>query len=288
MTIRSILCVVDGSEASAALLGTALTLARQHGAFVEALHVEMDPREAAPLAANGATSTMIQDIMDTVETENRRRAEAAEATFRRQAEHAGVRVVDADAETPAGPATALRRERGREHEVVAHRGMVFDLLAVPPRRADTEPPATATLESAIMESGRPTLVTGESVPAVVGKRIAVAWRPTVPGVHALQGSMPLLHAAESVTVITVDESHTGPSPSAVTGHLAQHGIHATPHMVDPGERDVGQAVLEEAESAGADLLVMGAYAHSRLRQLVLGGVTSTVLRSAAMPLVLAH
>ncbi|SDG28810.1 Nucleotide-binding universal stress protein, UspA family [Limimonas halophila] len=288
MTIRSILCVVDGTDASAATLGTALTLARQQEAYVEALHVEMDPRDAAPLAADGATSTMIQDIMDTVEEENRRRSQAAREVFRREAEQAGVRVVDPDAEVPEGVATGLRTRRGREHEVVAARGMVFDLVAVPPRRDGSEPPATATLESAIMETGRPTLVSPGQVPAVVGKHVAVAWRATVPGVHALQGSLPLLKAAASVSVITVDEGHSGPAPAEVARYLAHHGVHATPRAVEPEDRDVGQAVLEETEAAGADLLVMGAYAHSRLRQLILGGVTSTVLRSAAMPLVLAH
>jgi len=288
MSIRSILCILDGSAASAAGLATAFTLARQQGAHVEALLVEIDPRDAAPLAADGATSTMIQDIMDTVEAENRRRAESAEDIFRREADAAGIAIVDADTRAPDGPSTAFRRERGREHEVVARRGMVFDLIAAPPKRDGGEPPATAALESAIMETGRPTLVTDRRLSAADWRHVAVAWRATVPGVHALQGSLPLLQAAQSVSVITVDEGHAGPTPDDVADHLARHGVAASPRAVDPGDRDVGDAVLAETEAVGADLLVMGAYAHSRLRQLILGGVTRTVLRAAAVPLVLAH
>jgi nucleotide-binding universal stress UspA family protein len=166
--------------------------------------------------------------------------------------------------------------------------MAFDLLVLSRRHGEGEAPATPTLETAIMESGRPILVAPQQPPPSFGRHIAVAWRATVPGVHALAGAMPLLERAGKATVITVDEGHTAADPGDIAAYLGHHGVHADTRHVKAGGREAGQAILEEAAAAGADMLVMGAYAHSRLRQLILGGVTSTVLSSASLPLLLAH
>jgi nucleotide-binding universal stress UspA family protein len=138
-----------------------------------------------------------------------------------------------------------------------------------------------------METGRPVLVAPSSVPARIGARPAVAWRATVPGVHALHGALPMLTAAEHVPVITVDEGG-GATPGDVVRYLAFHGVRGEAQTINAGGREAGNAILDAASAANADMLVMGAYAHSRLRQFILGGVTSTVLRQAALPLVLAH
>jgi nucleotide-binding universal stress UspA family protein len=167
--------------------------------------------------------------------------------------------------------------------------MLFDLVVLTRRHGEGEAPATPTLETALMESGRPVVVAAPTVPPRIGQRVAVAWRATVPGAHALQGALPLLAAAEAVTVITVDDGHSDDArPEQVTAYLARHGIRSESRHVAARGRDAGDAILQQTGEADADLLVMGAYAHSRLRQLILGGVTSTVLRQAKLPLLLAH
>jgi nucleotide-binding universal stress UspA family protein len=288
MTIKRILCHIDGGDDSESTLQTALTVGRDLGACVEVYHVELDPQYAVPLAADGMTATMIEEIVETVEKESSKRAGRARQLYDQLVQHGGVPAIEAGGEVPPGFAATFRTERGREHELVAQRGMLFDLLVLSRRHGEGEPPATPTLETAIMESGRPILVAPQRAPGALGKHIAVAWRATVPGVHALTGAMPLLERAEQATVITVDEGHTEADPGDIVGYLGYHGVRAAGRHVKAGGREAGQAILEEAASAGADMLVMGAYAHSRLRQLILGGVTSTVLRSASMPLLLAH
>jgi nucleotide-binding universal stress UspA family protein len=208
---------------------------------------------------------------------------------RRETEAAGLTLTDPDAPAEPGFQVAFRRVRGREHDVVARRGMVFDLIVLTRRHGEGEPPATPTLETALMESGRPVLVAAQDVPEAVGRKVAVAWRATVPGVHALQGALPILTRAAEVTIITVDDGASeGATPEEVAHHLTRHGIAAASRHVGAQGREAGAAILEQASEADADLLVMGAYAHSRLRQFILGGVTSTVLRQASLPLLLAH
>ena len=289
MAIRSILCLVDGGEDSAATVRTAIQIAMAQDAYLEALHVELDPQYAVPIAADGMTATMIEDIVDTVAKEAEKRAQAAEHAVREAVENVGVGLRDPDGEPTPGFAVAFRKLRGREHDTVARHGMLFDLIVLTRRHGEAEAPATPTLETALMESGRPVLVAAPSVPSKIGHRVAVAWRATVPGVHALQGAIPLLAGAEAVTVITVDDGHSeNAQPEQVTAYLARHGIRSESRHVAARGRDAGDAILQQADQADADLLVLGAYAHSRLRQLILGGVTSTVLRQAKLPLLLAH
>jgi nucleotide-binding universal stress UspA family protein len=289
MAIRSILCLVDGGEDSAATVRTAVQIAMAQDAYLEALHVELDPQSAVPIAADGMTATMIEDIVDTVAKEGEKRADAAETAVREAVDAAGARLVDPDAAAGPGFAVAFRKLRGREHDTVARHGMLFDLIVLTRRHGEGEAPATPTLETALMEGGRPVLVAAPSVPPRIGHRAAIAWRATVPGAHALAGALPLLAGAEAVTVITVDDGHSDDAqPEQVTAYLARHGIAAESRHVAARGRDAGEAILQQAGEADADLLVMGAYAHSRLRQLILGGVTSTVLRQAKLPLLLAH
>lgn len=289
MSIKNILCLIDGGEDSEAVLRTALSTGRRLDAHVEVLHVELDPKYAVPLAADGMTATMIEEVVETVERESKKRAERAAQVARDVTSEVGLTLLDPGQTEPGKFAVTFRRERGREHDVVARRGMLFDLIVLTRRHGEGEPPATPTLETALMESGRPVLVAPAGEHHDAGDSIAVAWRASVPGVHSLHNALPLLEDAKKVTVITVDDGASDDaSPEDVAGYLRHHGIDAETRHVAARGSDAGDAIMAEASKAGADMLVMGAYAHSRLRQLIMGGVTSSVLRSAAIPLFLAH
>lgn len=288
MAIKRILCCIDGSGDTEPGLPTAMMLALAHDACVDVLHVQLEPREALPVAADGMTASLADDIISGVEEEGQRRAARAEAAFRQAVADAGVETIAPDSEVPSGAAASFRMKQGREANVIAAEGPLYDLIVLGRRHGEGEPPASPTMEAAIMETGRPVLVAPPTVPASLGRRPVVAWRATIPGVHALQGALPILRQAGSVKVVTVDEAANRALPGDVARYLAYHDVRAEAASVSADGREAGQAILEEAAGCDADLLVMGAYAHGRLRQLVLGGVTSTVLRSASLPLLLAH
>jgi nucleotide-binding universal stress UspA family protein len=149
-------------------------------------------------------------------------------------------------------------------------------------------------EQVTLASGRPILV----VPYVgnfpsLGRRVVIGWNASQEAARAVSGAMPLLTAADIVTVLTVDpregpRAH-GELPGAdISLHLARHGVKAEIERTVSADLPVGEVLLSRAADLGADLLVMGAYGHSRARELLLGGATRSLLRSMTLPVLMSH
>jgi nucleotide-binding universal stress UspA family protein len=123
----------------------------------------------------------------------------------------------------------------------------------------------------------------------VGRHVLVAWKPTTEAARAVNLALPLLHDADEVTIFSVlAEPEAEPPGARLAAHLARHGI--APRVVTDasGTQYAGEAILAKAREVDADAIVMGAYGHSRLREMVLGGVTRHVLMNAKVPMLLAH
>ena len=116
----------------------------------------------------------------------------------------------------------------------------------------------------------------------VGKRVLIAWKPTTEAARAVNLALPLLHEATEVTILTVLSEAETDSPAD------RHGIKARVVTDTSGTQYTGEAIIAKAQEIGADAMVMGAYGHSRLREMVLGGVTRHVLMNAKVPMLLAH
>jgi nucleotide-binding universal stress UspA family protein len=149
-------------------------------------------------------------------------------------------------------------------------------------------------EDVALSSGRPVLVVpyAGTFPSV-GQRVLVAWDASREATRAVNDAMPLLSAASSVTVMTIDpqqsrEEHGDVPGADIALHLARHGVAAQVESTVSGGIGVGDALLSRASDLGADLLIMGAYGHSRGRELILGGATRTVLESMTLPVLMAH
>lgn len=149
-------------------------------------------------------------------------------------------------------------------------------------------------ERVTLASGRPILV----VPyagrfSTVGSRVLVAWNAGREAARAIADAMPLLAAADAVTVLAIDpqpgpDGH-GELPGAdIALHLARHGVKAQIERTPSADVPVGEVLLSRAADLGVDLLVMGAYGHSRTRELLLGGATRTILASMTVPVLMSH
>ena len=142
--------------------------------------------------------------------------------------------------------------------------------------------------------GRPLLVVPYAGTwTAIGRRVLIGWNASREATRAVNDALPLLVAAETVTVLAIDTSHGAQSHGDVPGadiaqHLARHGVKATVQSTVSGDIGVGDALLSWVSDVGADLLVMGAYGHSRDRELVFGGATRTVLESMTVPVLMAH
>lgn len=156
------------------------------------------------------------------------------------------------------------------------------------RDGDEELPGGDLLHALLLGSGRPVLVVPDAdAPSPPGKRVAVAWNGTRESARALADAMPLLAAAEAVLLVQVGEGDSE-SLSEIKRHLVRNGINAETRMVAPPDHNVGAAILASADGFSADLLVMGGYGHSRMREVVLGGATAHVLRHAGICLLMSH
>jgi nucleotide-binding universal stress UspA family protein len=149
------------------------------------------------------------------------------------------------------------------------------------------------IEAVIFGSGRPTLVLPQdprSRPFGLGT-VAVAWDFSRAATRALSDALPLLERANKVRVVTVlnekrfDNTH---SAEELSKNLARHGIDAVLDRVDARGRPIGEVLEAYVATLGADLLVMGAYGHSRLREFVLGGATRSLVSKPPLPILFSH
>ena len=189
-------------------------------------------------------------------------------------------------------AEALSRDLGRVAAVHARYADVA-VLARPQQGAGGDL-REEIVEGVLFHSGRPALIAPPDWKGTsIGKRVVVAWDASREATRALSEADDLLCFADAVTVVTVDAKPKmfghGDQPGAnIAAHLSRRGLPATVRNVDSAGRAPALAILEEASALDADLVVMGAYAHSRIRELVFGGATRELLRTATVPILMAH
>ena len=264
-------------------LGTSWLVAERFSSYVEALFVMRPPQifDGEGIALAGSYMTQLKD-------EERRLAESANKRFQSVIESRAVQL--ADVSTPSEGVTAGWREtEGLEGQVIGDYGRLFDLIVIGRNFGQPWIDWSVMCEAALFETGRPVLVAASETPSSIGERVVVAWNGSTETARCIAFSMPFLERAESVVVLTVEGWQVpGPSGEQVTAHLQRNGINASSRVVDSGGRSVGEAILDETQSLNADLIVKGAYTHSRLRQLVFGGATRHLLTNTPIPLFMAH
>jgi nucleotide-binding universal stress UspA family protein len=194
-----------------------------------------------------------------------------------------------------GPSREWREARGNPSQITGLHGRYVDLIVLGQLDPDevSAPLSRPLPEEVALEAGRPVLV----IPYVgnfpeVGGDALVAWDGSRSATRAVNDAMPLLAAARSVTVLTIDRKHPT-DHGAVSGcdialHLARHGVTAQVETLVSVTIGIGEMLLSRAADLSADLLVMGAYGHSRVRELILGGVTRTIIESMILPVLMAH
>jgi nucleotide-binding universal stress UspA family protein len=168
----------------------------------------------------------------------------------------------------------------------------FDLTLLQQSDPDSVGDDKALIEAALFGSGRPVLIIPYTHKAAFKcNRAVVAWDRSAPATRAIAGALPLLQLARSVQLVIVNEKkkHTGIDLPGfnITRHLARHSINAELQEL-PSAGDVANTLLSHLADSDADLLVMGAYGHSRLHEFILGGATREILSAMTSPVLMAH
>jgi nucleotide-binding universal stress UspA family protein len=173
----------------------------------------------------------------------------------------------------------------------ARRALYADLLILGQRQeddpADSEVPADF-VPNVLAQSGRPALILPYAGRVdTVGRTVLVAWKETREAARAVSCALPLLSRAAQVHVVAHGEG-VDEALRSLERYLGAHGVRATLHAGGAEEPDMGNALLSRAADLSADLLVMGAYGHSRAREWILGGATRTILQTMTLPVLMAH
>ena len=288
MSICKILVPLDGSERDRLALTAAFSAARVFAAHVEAMHVRIQPADALPFVGEGMSAALVQELVELTERESAARAAIARETFEtmRTAAELPTARVPVPGAAGGGPSAAWLELRGQEDDAVVRAGRLADLIVLPRPATGGGVGSSSAFGAALFETGRPVLVTGTQALPLRMDRIVVAWDGSAQAARALGAALPFLARAEQVTVVTCREHGDDDEElEEVTAYLAWHGI-AAGHRAVMQYPSVAEALV--AAAIGTDLLVMGGYSHSRLREMILGGVTRHMLEKAALPLLLAH
>jgi nucleotide-binding universal stress UspA family protein len=254
----------------------AVSVAKTFGAHVTGIAFVYEP--VIPDTVMGGIPT---DLIEIQREENTKAAKAAVDRFEAAAKTNGVsaaaRMLDASL---AGAATTFGQ--------IARR---FDISVVGQASPERGAAEELMIEGALFESGRPLIV----VPYIQKQglkldRVILSWEGGRMAARAIADAMPLLARAKAVDLVIVTERGKNEEITGVTmsEHLARHGVAAAVKRIAKGDIAVQDAILDYVADSGADLIVMGGYGHSRLREFILGGVTRSILKSMTVPVLMSH
>jgi nucleotide-binding universal stress UspA family protein len=281
MSYKDLLVVLEANAASRGRIDLAAALAERFAAHLVGLYPLPVPEMPRYLGYYDPS------LLDPFFQELRQRAQEASDKEREGFEHAAsLRGLSAEWRVVA---------EGLDSDPALHARYVdLTILGqIDPDRGDVEL-IRPRPEQVAFASGRPVLI----VPyaghfETVGRRVLIGWDASREATRAVNDAMPLLAAADVVTVLTIDaregpDAH-GELPGAdISLHLARHGVKAEIERTVSAGISVGDVLLSRAADLGADLLVIGAYGHSRVRELLLGGATRSILQSMTLPVLMSH
>lgn len=272
--IRTILLCLTAEEACAALVRSGAALARRHGAHLVGLHV----LEAMPVYP-GYGMDVPAPLIEPFTAARREQAQRIEAVFRK----------GSDGDTYTAEWRGVKTESTTAVDRMIESARAADLVVMSrPEQGPGYGEARGLQHEVIRASGRPVLVLpGGEAPEAIGRRVLVGWSATREAARAVHDALPLLEPGAELTLLRVAGGGSDELADAVSNELAaalaRHGAKVT---VTHRERDgasVAQLLLREAFEIDADLVVTGAFGHSRAYDFVIGAATSELLRTATLP-----
>jgi nucleotide-binding universal stress UspA family protein len=255
----------------------AVSIAQTFEAHIAGIAFAFDP-VITPTVMDGLSAAWV----DTQRIENRAAAQAAidrfEAAAARQGLSAEHRLIEASLGGSAGLFGRIARR--------------FDLAVVGQMEPDRMAPDNLFVESALFESGRPTVV----VPYIQDEglklgRVLVCWDGSHNAARAMADAMPFLRRGTAIEIVTVSDGRGAKDEIAgadIGQHLARHGLAVEVKRLVADDTDVANTILSYAADCAADFIVMGGYGHSRLREFVLGGMTRSMLGAMTVPALMSH
>jgi len=279
MAFKTMLSVLTNLNLAESVLEQGIALARGADAHYDAFCLGVDRSQTGYYYA-GANAMILQETLSRAKAESSELEEKAIETLRASGVRWG---------TEAGVAQIA--DLGRH--VAAH-ARFADLVILPKPYgekigAEVEP----TVEAALFEGQAPVLVVpAQGKPMETPKRITIGWNESSEALMAVRAAMPFLKTAETVRVVVIDPPTHGPNRSDPGGllsqYLSRHGVRVEIDVLSKTLPRVSDVLMRHVKDTSADMVVMGAYGHSRFREAILGGATRNMLEQADIPVLMAH
>jgi len=289
--IRKILVPVVGRPYDRRALSIAFQVAGHCRGLVDALCVTPHATIHTPAESTSIPSALLNQLRTIAADEQARVAAAARQTFEEACRrHNGVEPQGTGVRPSGQISCRWREESGSPGDILPEEARLADLVVLAQDETVTDLGAPG-IEVVLFGSGRPLLLAPTSEPASVGTSIAIAWDGGRAASRALSAAMPLVSHAGRVFILSGDRPALGRAsdPGRLAESLECHGIETVIHNVSADGQYMSKALMRSCIELGCDMLVMGAYGHSRFREMVLGGVTRGVLEAPVdLPILMAH
>ena len=279
MSIKTILVYLPSEKNAATILAPALKMAADRSAHVIGLHLTPDLPVYGEFPAE-----VSEEVIVRLQKAGKDAAAAAKRVFD---EWVGKYPV-----THEWRCFAASYAAGTD--LIAQQGRTADLIICGKPSDDIPDAWNDFSETAIIRSGRPVLIVpGTMTPKTIGKHVIIAWNDTREAARAVFDSLDLLKAASTVRAVTLIEKESQREAAAALGanliaNLGRHGITASLDVSYAGSLGAGEVILSRLLEEGCDLLIMGGYSRSRLREIIFGGASRDILRDTWAPTLLSH
>jgi nucleotide-binding universal stress UspA family protein len=279
MAYKSILTILTETDDVAPVLEAAVAMAAAAGAHLDVLCIGIDRTQTGYYFA-GATALMYEETLAQAQAEATRIETAARERMGRTDLSWGVE--------------ALVAQSASVTTIVARQARFSDLVILPkPYGEDLPADAPVVVEAAMFQGHAPVVVlAGDATKTLDAKRIVVAWNDSPEAMAAVRRALPLLVKADQVSICMVAPERHGSSTAdpgvELSKMLSRHGANVEVCLLPQTLPRVSEVIERHVEDSNADLLVMGAYGHSRFREAILGGATRNMLEHAKVPVFMAH
>jgi len=285
--MRSILVPIEESPSLGAQLESAVLLAAIFNAHIDGTApswvMGLAPFDGAldTIPAIGETGAFSAEAQQA-------RVDAAEKSFRDFVDRRGIAWED-----PSQPSDHVSAgwlaPAGSGDRMTAEVARLYDVTVLGRRIEKSLTPRAELLEAVLFESGRPILMTPPEAPKKLGETVVIAWNGSTESARLITFAKPLLRRAQRVLVLSIEEAMvSGPTAADLARALSRDGLAVEAFARSAGGQATGEAMLRGAMDLGADLILKAAYTHSRLRQMMFGGVTRHILHEATVPVLMSH
>jgi nucleotide-binding universal stress UspA family protein len=290
--MKTILVYLEGTEADESVLAAGSAVGRHFGAHLACLRIQPDALAMIRYFGDFATApaAAIGEAVHAMQQDTHHRTARVETEFLSFCKTHDIARVD-DPRDVHHMTAALARRDGDELAILTYESRFRDVTVLAGGPRGKLPLSVEDLGSLLIDGGRPLLLVPPGSSCTNFRKIGIAWKTKPESARAITAAMPLLEKAQTVLVFGASENGEDPIPAmaAVVEQLRWHGINAETRALPHGTaKTVADTLLSAATDAERDLLVMGGYGHSRVREVIFGGVTEHVLRGAPLPVLMAH